>query len=324
MLRQTLKYDPEYARWREPYKGMLRMPAFESHLDFRQYSNTFMRAFYEQYPPQPSITRTKYTCVSHDGAKVEIVRFATAEQIATDQALPALLNMHGGGFVTSSVDIFAPQIATLAAESGVQIFSIDYRLAPEHPDPTPIEDCYAALKWVSTHAAELGVDPSRLGIMGDSAGGGLTAGLGLIARDRGLEPPLKKQILVYPMLDDRSINKPSAVLDEFASFPMTMNKLCWEAYVGKEKAGRSDADVSPYAAPARATDLRGLPSTYIDVGGLDIFNEECALFAARLAAADVEVEFHLFSGLPHGFEGASDAYATKRAIEGRTRWIKDL
>ncbi|KAI0838396.1 hypothetical protein F5Y06DRAFT_268001 [Hypoxylon sp. FL0890] len=328
--RQTLKYDTEYAQWREPFGDKVRMPPFETPHAIRRFNDTFMRAVWARIPPQPSIIRTKYACTSYDGAQIEVVRFATAGQMASHQpSQAAVLYLHGGGMVAVSVDIFAPQLAKLAAESGVQIFAVDYRLAPEYPDPTPTEDCYAALQWLSTHAAELGIDSTRLGVMGDSAGGGLAAGIALTARDRRLEPPIKKQILVYPMLDDRSVYalstaSPPSPLEDFATLPISMLKVCWEAYIGKEKAGRADADVSPYAAPGRASDLRGLPSTYIDVGGLDVFRDECASFAARLAAADVEVEFHLFPGVPHAFESASDASVTKRAIEGRIRWMSGL
>ncbi|KAI1139132.1 hypothetical protein F5Y05DRAFT_424815 [Hypoxylon sp. FL0543] len=325
--RQTLKFDAEYARWREPFGDKVRMPPFETPHAIRRFNDTFMRAVWARIPPQPSITRTKHTCTSYDGVKIYIARFAAAEHMRSQQpAQSAVLYIHGGGMVAVGVDIFAPQLARLAAESGVQLFAVEYRLAPEHPDPTPAEDCYAALRWLSAHAAGLGVDPTRLGVMGDSAGGGLAAGVALMARDRGLAPPVKAQILVYPMLDDRSVFALSAAspLERFATLPVSVLRVCWEAYLGKEKAGRADADVSPYAAPGRAGDLHGLPSTYIDVGGLDVFRDECAAFAARLAAADVEVEFHLFPGVPHAFESAGDISVTKRAVEGRIRWMRAL
>ncbi|XXH02001.1 hypothetical protein Hte_008366 [Hypoxylon texense] len=328
--RQVLKYDPEYARWREPLGDKTRVPSCDTPLAFRRFNDTFMRAVWARLPPQPSIVRTRHRCASYDGAEIDVVRFATAEQMKGGAgAQPAVLYLHGGAMVAMSVDVFAPQLANLAVESGVQIFGVEYRLAPEHPHPTPVEDCYAALAWLSTHAAELHVDPARLGLMGDSAGGGLAAGVALMARDRQLSPPVKKQILIYPMLDDRSAAalsraNPPSPLEDFATIPLSIITMCWEAYVGTEKAGKADADVSQYAAPGRASDLRGLPSTYIDVGGLDLFRDECASFAAGLAAADVEVEFHLFPGLPHGFESAGNIGATKRAAEGRIRGMRDL
>ncbi|XDG05373.1 hypothetical protein ABKA04_004988 [Annulohypoxylon sp. FPYF3050] len=323
---QTLKFDPDYEKWRKPFGDKMRVPDFKTTDEFRKFSHDFMEAALSQVPPDPSVVRTKYHCVSHDGVKVEIERYASAEQMKPQEKLqPAVLWFHGGGMVIGTIELFSPTIAKLAVDSGVQIFGVDYRLAPEHPDPTPVEDCYAALQWLSTHGAELGIDPTRLAVMGDSAGGGLAAGTALLARDRALEPPLKKQILVYPMLDDRSINAPSAAaLDRFVFFPLHMSRLCWQSYVGKDKAGRDDADVSPYAAPGRVSSVHGLPSTYIDVGGLDLFRDECAMFAARLAAANVEVEFHLFPGLPHGFERSARSYGTKHAYERRIQWIKDL
>ncbi|KAL7619493.1 hypothetical protein AAE478_010032 [Parahypoxylon ruwenzoriense] len=328
--RQTLKLDAEYAEWKRPLGDKVRVPPCDTPLAFRQFNESFVRAAWRLLPPQPGIVRAGYTCASYDGAPIDIERFATAAQTAGGSRRPkqpAVVYLHGGGMVAMSVDIFAPRLAQMAAESGVQIFAVEYRLAPEHAHPTPVEDCYAGLAWLSAHAAELGVDPARLGLMGDSAGGGLAAGAALMARERGLDPPVKKQILAYPMLDDRSIAALAAAgspLIDFATIPLPILLMCWEAYVGKEKAGRNDADVSPYAAPGRAGDLRGLPSTYIDVGGLDLFRDECASFAARLAAADVEVEFHMFPGVPHAFEAARHIGITKRAAEGRVRWMRDL
>ncbi|KAI1842372.1 hypothetical protein JX265_001780 [Neoarthrinium moseri] len=323
---RQLDWDPEYAEWRRPFGDMTRVPVYNTVLEFRHFSDTMLRAVWSQLPKQPTIQRTVHKVASHDGVEIEITRFATAEQTASQDPLPAWLYFHGGGMVAASVDIFAPQIAKLAADSGVQLFGVEYRLAPDHPDPTPVEDCYAALKWISENAAELKVDPKRLGLMGDSAGGGLAAGTSLLARDRGLNPPLARQILIYPMLDDRSLlaMTPQSALASFATVPYESLVLCWEAYVGKDKAGKADAQVSPYAAPSRATDLSDLPATYIDVGNLDLFRDECAMFAARLAAADVDVEFHMFSGVPHGFESAANIGITKRAYVGRLKAMTSL
>jgi acetyl esterase/lipase len=323
---RPLNWDPEFAEWRKPFGELTRVPVFKTAHQFRAFNDTFMRAAWAQTPRQPTIKRTVHKVPSYDGAEIEVTRFATAAQLASKTALPAWIYLHGGGMVAVSVQSFAPIIARYAAESGVQVFGVEYRLAPEHPDPAPVEDCYAALKWVSAHATELSVDPSRLGLMGDSAGGGLAAGASLMARDRGFEPQVARQILVYPMLDDRTITRLGAEhpLAPFATVPLEDLVLCWEAYLGKERAGKPEADVSPYAAPSRAADLRGLPATYMDVGNLDLFRDECTSFAARLAAANVDVEFQMFSGVAHGFDGARDIGITVRAMEGRLRVMKSL
>jgi acetyl esterase/lipase len=325
---RALTFDPEYAEWRKPFGSLTNVPLCRSVQDLRKYNDTFTRAVWAQIPPQPTIKRKVYRITSYDGVELEVTRFATTEQLESSTPQPAWLQFHGGGVCALSIEIYAPLLAKQAAESGAQLLAVEYRLAPEHPAPAPVEDCYAALRWASSHAAELNLDPARLGLMGDSGGGALVAGVALLARDRGLEPPVARQLMTYPMLDDRTITRlsPQSPQAPLATFPLQNLVLCWEAYVGKDKAGSPDQDgaVSIYAAPARAADLGGLPPTYIDVGSLDLFRDECATFAARLAAADVDVEFHLFSGVPHGFEAASEISITKAALEGRYRFMRKL
>jgi acetyl esterase/lipase len=214
-------------------------------------------------------------------------------------------------------------MARAVAAQGVQHFAVDYPRAPEHPAPASLEDCYAALQWLSAHARELHVDPARIVIYGVSAGGGLAAGVALMARDRGLSPPLAKQVLVYPMLDDRTHYPDDWPARPFLTFTAEDNVMSWDAYVGADKRGREDADVSIYAAPGRAENLEGLPSTYIDVGGLDLFRDENLRFAQRLAEANVEVEFHLYPGLPHGFENPQ-TWVTTRAVENRIKAVQSV
>lgn len=216
--------------------------------------------------------------------------------------------------VAEGVPYFAPLMAKLAAESGVQVFGVEYRVAPEFPAPVPAQDGLAALQWVAGHAAELGVDPARLGLMGDSAGGGLVAATALLSRDQGVQPPLARLIMTCPMLDDRALCAiaPDGPLDALATVPVVDLIVCWQA------------DVSIYGAPSRAADLGNLPPTYIDVGNLDLFRDESVDFAARLAAANVDVEFHLFSGLPHGFEGAMAVPRTVEAMKARVEAMKQI
>ncbi|KAI0096297.1 Alpha/Beta hydrolase protein [Nemania sp. FL0031] len=341
-LQKTLRYDAEYAAWRELLGEKTRMPPCETVLEFRQYNTTFARAAWGQLPPEPSIQRVRYNdLVSHDGATISVLRFVTLAQLTPATAetkssilrsemgagLPSLLYIHGGGMIAGSVDTVAAQLARLAALSGVQIFGVEYRLAPEFPAPIPMEDCYAALTWLHAHAAELGLDRARIGIMGDGAGGGLAAATALLARDRGLNPPLKSQVLVSPMLDDRAatnlVSGGDSPLLAFATIPLPSIRMCWRAYLGPG-AGQSNANINPYAAPARTSDLRGLPATYIDVGGLDLLRNECAEFAHRLAKSDVQVEFHILPGVPHGFESAGDISIARRALRERARWVRNL
>lgn len=224
--------------------------------------------------------------------------------------------------ICCTVEIFAPEIARSVAAQGVQHFAVDYARAPEHPAPAAVNDCYAALEWLSAHAREMHVDPARIVVFGDSAGGGLAAGTVLMARDRGLTPPVAKQVLVYPMLDDRTRYPDDAPIRSFLTWKAEDNAMGWDAYVGADRRGREDADVSPYAAPGRAESLEGLPSTYIDVGGLDLFRDEDMRYAQRLAEADVEVEFHMYPGVPHGFEGAKGAWVVTKAMENRINAIQ--
>ncbi|KAB8233868.1 Alpha/Beta hydrolase protein [Aspergillus alliaceus] len=222
----------------------------------------------------------------------------------------AVIHLHGGGFFSLSPVHFEKLLVWYVSDSGVQMLSVDYRLAPEHPYPIPIEDSWTALQWVYANAETLFIDTSRIGIMGESAGGGLAAGLALIARDRGLSPPLAKQILVYPMLDDRLAKHHGDEL-AFAFWTFDDNITGWTAYLGEDV--QTDR-VSQYAAPARAESVEGLPPTYIDCGQLDIFVQEDMEYALRFVKAGIPLEFHVYPGVPHGHEALSESVANKVAI----------
>lgn len=267
-------------------------------------------------PTPADVTVTDFHAVAGDGAKV-LLRW-----YAKDGSAPgsAALYLHGGGMILGSVALYDAPIARYVSASGVPMLAVDYRLAPEHPDPTPVEDVYTGLKWLHDHAAELGVDPARIAVMGDSAGGGLAAGVTLLARDRG-EPAVARQILVFPMLDDRTTT-PDPELVPFATWTYEDNVTGWSALLGDRAGGPG---VSPYAAAARATDLSGLPPTYLEVGQLDIFRDEDLDYARRLGAAGVDVEFHLHPGVPHEFETfAWDTDVARRAVADRLRVLGSL
>ncbi len=212
--------------------------------------------------------------------------------------LPALLWIHGGGYVMGDIEQDDRLMKQLARRIGCVAASVDYRLAPEHPFPAPVEDCYAALKWLSANAGELGVDPSRIAIGGASGGGGLCAGLALMTRDRREVKP-SFQLLIYPMIDDRNVTPASHAITDPRVWNRESNRLGWKAYLGRDGGG---PDVSPYAAASRATDLTGLPPAYIPVGALDLFIDENIEYAQRLIQAGVPTELHVYPGAFHGFD----------------------
>ncbi len=240
------------------------------------------------------------------------------------EPLPCIFHIHGGGYVGGDAAGQEAAHRPLAADLHCVVFSVNYRLAPETRFPGAIEDCYAALGWLFTHAAELGVDPARVGIMGESAGGGLAASLALLVRDRG-EHKLTFQHLIYPMIDDRTCitATPHPYVGEFIWTPHN-NRFGWSCLLGAEPGG---SDVSPYAAAARAEDLTGLPPTFISTGSLDLFLEENLEYARRLLRAGVPTELHVYPGGFHAFNWATtsaiartakrDAQdALKRALKG--------
>jgi acetyl esterase/lipase len=198
---------------------------------------------------------------------------------------------------------------------GCVAVSVDYRLAPEHPFPAPVEDCYAGLKWLFAHAGELGVEPSRIAIAGASGGGGLCAGLALMARDRR-EVKVAFQLLVYPMIDDRNVTPASYAITDPRMWNRESNRLGWKAYLGRDGGG---ADVSPYAAASRASDLTNLPPAYMPVGALDLFVDENIEYAQRLVQAGVPTELHVYPGAFHGF----DMFAPSAAVSKQFKADRD-
>jgi acetyl esterase/lipase len=206
----------------------------------------------------------------------------------TTQSGPALLWIHGGGYVIGTAAQDDDLCHRFVRELGITVASVDYRLAPEHPYPAPLDDCYAALTWLAALPA---VDPARVAIGGASAGGGLAAALALLARDRGeVKPTL--QLLAYPMLDDRSGSTPDN--PNYRLWGPKSNRFGWAAYLGN-----ADPNV---AVPARREDLSGLPPAWIGVGTNDLFHDEDLAYAARLAEAGVPCQIETVPGAFHGFD----------------------
>lgn len=234
---------------------------------------------------------------------------------------PVLYTIHGGGMIVGDRLMSITPGLTWAVEHGAVLTTVEYRLAPEHPDPTPVEDCYAGLRWVAEHAAELGGDPSRIVVTGVSAGGGLAAGTALLARDRG-GPALLGQLLVCPMLDDRDATVSARQYDGVGMWDRAANRVGWRALLG-DRCGT--ADVSVHAAPARARDLSGLPATFLDVGSAEVFRDEVVAYATQLWADGGVAELHVWPGGTHGYDLiAPQAPVSRAAVRARTEWLGRL
>ena len=260
----------------------------------------------QSIPKTPGITTEKRLIPAPEGLGVPVLIHRPE---CLPAAAPAVLYVHGGGYIIGSAEMMRPANRQLAHEAECVVIAVDYRLAPETPHPGPVEDCYAALKWLHDNAVELGVDPERIAVSGESAGGGLAAALALLARDRG-EVPLVHQHLTYPMLDDRTCRDTANPFAGEFVWSAEANQFGWSSLLGCPAGSEG---VSLYAAPARAENLSGLPSTYLAVGALDLFAEEILEYARRLMRAGVKTELHVYAGAYHGFELAADAQVTKAA-----------
>lgn len=211
---------------------------------------------------------------------------------------PVLVWLHGGGYVMGRPELDEVRCTQYVRELGIIVVSVDYRCAPRHPFPAGLEDSYSALKWVQAHSQELGADPERIAVGGESAGGGLAASLVQLAHDRQEVKPVF-QLLVYPMLDDRTVLRTDADDGGSVAWNQRSNRFGWESYLGK-KCGAGDTP--EYAVPARREGLSGLPPAWIGVGTVDLFHDEDMAYAQRLREYGVKCEIYVVPGAFHGFD----------------------
>ncbi|GAA3824705.1 alpha/beta hydrolase [Streptomyces phyllanthi] len=234
---------------------------------------------------------------------------------------PVIYHTHGGGMILGSAKFGMDMALAWARELDAVVVSVEYRLAPEHPHPAPVEDVYAGLLWTAEHAKEIGGDPERIVVVGGSAGGGLTAALALLARDRGGPRPIG-QMLMCPMLDDRNDSASGHQMAGLGVWDRTSNETGWTALLGELRGG---PDVSPYAAPARAEDLAGLPPAFLDVGSAETFRDETVEYASRIWAAGGVAELHVWPGGFHGYDGfAPQAALSQITVAARLGWLRRL
>ena len=232
-----------------------------------------------------------------DRTKIRL-RLYKPKFIAAAAPIPVMLWLHGGGYVMGNPEMDDRNCAEYVRELGIAVVSVDYRCAPKHPFPAGLNDSYSALKWVVSHAQELRIDSKRIAIGGASAGGGLAAALIQLAHDRQEIKPVF-QLLVYPMLDDRTVLR--ADIDDSNNITWTQksNRFGWESYLGRECGAQ---DVPAYSVPARRQDLSGLPPAWIGVGTLDVFHDEDLVYARRLKECGIECEVEVILGAFHGFD----------------------
>ncbi|MET0928241.1 MAG: alpha/beta hydrolase, partial [Aeromicrobium sp.] len=214
------------------------------------------------------------------------------------EPVPLIFHIHGGGLVTGDRTVSMPLLLDLAEPLGAAVVSVEYRMPPEHPHPAPVEDCYAGFLWCIEHADELGVDLDRVVVAGLSAGGGLTAAMTLLNRDRG-GPAIVGQMLMCPMLDDRSDRVSVVQTHDRGTWTGQSNVVGWQALLGEQQGG---ADVSPYASASRETDLSQLPPAFVDVGSSETFRDEAVDYASRLWASGGVAELHVWPGGYHGYD----------------------
>lgn len=252
------------------------------------------------------------------GDEITVTVIQRADHVA---AGPAVVHFHGGGMIMGNRFVGIVDMVDWVERFDAVCVTVEYRLAPENPDPYPIEDCYSALVWTAEQATELGIDRSRILVAGNSAGGGLAAGVALLARDRS-GPDLIGQVLIYPMLDDRDSTISAQQIAGIGVWDRTSNLTGWNALLGDRRGGD---EVSIYAAPSRATDLSRLPPAYIDCGSAEVFRDEDVAYATALWQAGVQAELHVWPGGFHGFDMiAPRAKLSRLMVEARTNWVSRL
>jgi acetyl esterase len=300
----TYDYDPELAPWAPAFARL----SFADIPAARAGEPELLAALPPYEAPVPLTVEEMLLPGPQDAPAVRVRRYRPAHH---DGLLPAMVFIHGGGFVVGSIELNDADCRRIAAEVGAVVLSVEYRLAPEHPFPAGLEDCYAALVWVADHAEELRIDPDRIAVGGESAGGGLAAAVALLARDRG-GPRLCLQFLGIPELDDRLETHSMRTLVDSPITTVPNGEISWDSYLGPGVRGTDQ--VSPYAAPARATELASLPPALVTAYEFDALRDEGIAYGQRLLSAGVPTELHVYPGAFHGCTWLSHAAISQKIL----------
>jgi acetyl esterase/lipase len=266
-------------------------------------------------PVYPDVQRKTFFTKTLDGVSMEL-RWYTRDGSKPGSAI---VYAHGGGMILGSLDVYDFVVSEYVSKTGVPFLAVDYRLVPESKGTMLAEDVFSAISWLIDHAIELEVDINRITVMGDSGGGAPAAGAAILARERNVA--LARQILIYPMLDDRNL-EPDPFIKPFATWSYDHNYTGWSAVLGSEPGTET---VSPIISPARLENFAGLPPAYMETGELDIFRDEDIAYAMGLLKAGVPVELHVHTGAPHGYDRiAPGSKLVQRAMNDRIRTIQSL
>lgn len=317
----SFNLDPQVATALQAMEAAGPRPALGDVQAFREGLGAGLKHLYEAGFPKakrdPSVSQKDFYTTSADGHEV-LLRWYSKSGAA---AGPAVYFVHSGGMIIGEVEDFDNILHHYVAKTGVPFLSVEYRLSPEVRYPKALQDVYAGLVWLHQHAAELGVETSRIAVMGESAGGNLAAAVCIYAREKG-GPSISKQLLIYPMLDDHSVQAEKTTA-QYHTWRDVDNETGWDAYLGPGVRGTDNVPAT--ASPSRLADATGLPPVYIEVGELDLFRDENVAYANKFWKAGLSVELHVFPGLPHGYDLMLPLVAgTQEALECRLRAIAGI
>ncbi|UOR00510.1 alpha/beta hydrolase [Leucobacter allii] len=326
-LPTPVPYDPELVPGLAVFLNLVeRIPLRADTIDAnRAHFRTITPPLAEQLAGRDVVCEERIVPGPEDAPDVEVTIIRPAgvrDDGGPEDALrPAVLGIHGGGYVLGTRSFGTGELIDLAERTGAIGVAVEYRLAPETRAPGAAEDCYAALVWMARHAEELRIDPERIVVTGSSAGGGLAAAVALMARDRG-EVRLAGQLLGSPMIDDRNGTVSAWQYDGIGAWDRNNNDTGWDAALGEDRGGDG---VGAYQAPARAVRLSGLAPAFLEVGSAEIFRDETIAYAEGIWAAGGEAELHVWSGGYHGFTGFSpDAEVSRAANAARDSWWRRI